>query len=279
MQIVKKGKYYYLKHSVRMGNKVTSKDKYLGSKIPPDIDLIRKKFLSDLNKDLIDKFDKIKSNFQIDWAKTPKSIREEQLKELSIAFTYNTNAIEGSTITLSETRMIINDEKAPSKSLNDIKETEAHSNVFLAMMEKNQMITESLLLNWHREIFSETKPDMSGKYRDYLVRVGDYVAPDWQDVKDLIRGLVRFINQDKSNPVNLSARAHFRFESIHPFGDGNGRIGRLLMNQILWHAGYPILIVEYKKRNSYYRAFQKGEEGFVNYFFRRYLSVHKRYLK
>ena len=94
-----------------------------------------------------------------------------------------------------------------------------------------------------------------------------------------MRDLIKFINHENLNPVDLAARAHYRFESIHPFGDGNGRVGRLLMNHIIWHAGYPILIIEYRKRNSYYRAFQKGEECFVNYFFRRYVSVHKRYLK
>ena len=120
---------------------------------------------------------------------------------------------------------------------------------------------------------------LSGKYRDYLVRVGGYITPDWQEVDKLMNSLVMFISSSKMNPVELAARAHYRFESVHPFGDGNGRIGRLLMNYILWYSGYPMLIIEYKKRSSYYKAFKKGEDGFVNYFVRRYLAVNKKRLK
>ena len=69
--------------------------------------------------------------------------------------------------------------------------------------------------------------------------------------------LIEFINKPNTNPVELAARAHYRFEKTHPFGDGNGRVGRILMNHILWHAGYPMLIIEYKKRKSYYKALEK----------------------
>ena len=133
-------------------------------------------------------------------------------------------------------------------------------------------------MRWHKEIFGETKKDIAGKFRDYLVMVGEYRAPDWQDVKRLMNDLVKFVNRSikNTNPVELAAKCHYKFEKIHPFGDGNGRIGRLLMNHILWHLGYPILIIEYKKRKSYYKALGKDEKGFLNYFFRRYLAVHKK---
>jgi Fic family protein len=277
-----KGKkiYYYLEHSARKGKRVIKKEKYLGSEIPKNIDKIKEEFKSELKKDFYSKLEKIKRHFQAEWKRIPKDVREKELEEISIAFTYNTNAIEGSTITLEEAREIIHDKISPNKPLRDVKETEKHSKVFLEMLKKNEKITKDLLLNWHREIFGETKQDISGKFRDYLVRVGPYLAPDWQDVEDLMKNLINFIDKNQDiNPVELSGIAHYKFESIHPFGDGNGRIGRLLMNHILWHSGYPMLIIEYKKRASYYKAFTKGQEGFVNYFLRRYLSVHKRRLK
>jgi Fic family protein len=81
------------------------------------------------------------------------------------------------------------------------------------------------------------------------------------------------------NPVELALREHYKFERIHPFGDGNGRVGRIIMNSILWHSSYPMLIIEYKKRRSYYKALQKDEEGFTNYFLRRYMAINKRRIK
>ena len=275
-----KKEYYYLEHSIRKGKKVEKKERYLGTSIPKDISKIKEKFNKELKANLYSKLEKIKENFQIEWKRIPESVKEKELEEISIAFTYNTNAIEGSTITLEEAREIIHDKISPNKPLRDVRETEFHSKIFLQMLKKEEKITETLLLKWHKEIFGETKPDIAGKFRDYLVRVGPHLAPDWQDINDLIKKFITFIEENKKmNLVELSGRAHYQFEKIHPFGDGNGRIGRLLMNFILWHNKYPMLIIEYKKRKSYYKALQKDEDGFVSYFIRRYLSVHKKRLK
>ena len=276
MKIIKKKKgkkeYFYLKKSFRKGNKIITKEKYLGKEIPKNIEEIKKEF----QKELYEKIENIKNNFQKEWKRLPETVKKKEKEEIAISFTYNTNAIEGSTITLEEAREIIHDKISPNKPLRDVKETEAHSKVFLEMLENKNKISNELLLKWHKEIFKDTKQDIAGKYRDYLVRVADHIAPDWQDVKKLMNELIKFINDKEINPVELSAKAHYRFEKIHPFGDGNGRIGRLLMNHILWHLGYPMLIIEYKKRKSYYKAISKDEESFVKYFIRRYLTIHKK---
>ena len=276
MRIIKRKKgnleYFYLQHSYRDGNRVITKERYIGKEIPQNIEKIEE----ELKVDLYGKLAKIKENFQKEWQKYPESVKEKEKEQIAIAFTYNTNAIEGSTITLEDAQEIIHDKVSPKKSLRDVKETEAHSKVFLDMLAKREEMSNDLMLRWCKEIFGETKPDIAGKYRDYPVRVGNYRAPDWQDVKGLMNKLIQFINENKINPVELSAKAHYRFERVHPFGDGNGRIGRLLMNYILWHNKYPMLIIEYKKRRTYYKALQKDEEGFVSYFLRRYLAVHKK---
>ncbi len=273
-------RYFYLKHSKRKGDRIITKEKYLGAEIPVDIEEISSKFKKEVGLGLNKKLEAIKKNFQNEWKRIPESAKKRELEEISIAFTYNTNAIEGSTITLAETREIVHDKISPNKSLRDVRETEAHSEIFLAMLSKKEEITNALLLRWHEEIFGMTKSDIAGKFRDYLVRVGPYLAPDWQEVKKMMNELISFISNNKHmNSVELSARAHYKFEKVHPFGDGNGRIGRLLINHILWHSGHPMLIIEYKKRKSYYRALQGDEQRFVSYFMRRYLTVHKkRYL-
>ncbi|MEK6913732.1 MAG: Fic family protein [Nanoarchaeota archaeon] len=286
MRIITKKKgskiYFYLQHSLRKGDRVITKEKYLGTEVPKDIDNLILQFKKEVQEGINKKLELIKKNFQSEWKKIPESARERELEEISIAFTYNTNAIEGSTITLDDAREIIKNNLSPNnKSLRDVKETEFHNKVFLQMLKKDEKITKELLFKWHKGVFGETKSDIAGKFRDYLVRVGPHLAPDWQDIENLMKDFIEFLNEDgKMNPVELAGRAHYKFEKIHPFGDGNGRIGRLLMNFILWHEKYPMLIIEYKKRKSYYKALQKDEEHFVNYFIRRYLTVHKkRYLK
>jgi len=280
MHVIKRKKgraeYFYLQHSFRQDGKVVTRERYLGKSIPDDIEEIKVELRREAKEALSEKLERIKSRFQVEWARHPDSAREKEFQEIAIAFTYNTNAIEGSTITLEETRQILEDKIAPSKPLADIRETEAHAKVFLQMLKADERMSEDLLLKWHKEIFRETKPELAGKFRDYMVRVGPNVAPDWREMEKLVKQLMIFVNESEFNPVETAARAHYIFEKIHPFGDGNGRIGRLLMNSILWKQGYPMLIVEYRKRGSYYRALQRTEDGFARYFTRRYLSVHKR---
>lgn len=276
MRIIKKGNYFYLRHSFRKEGKVVTREKYLGKVVPKDIEKLKQKLRKESQKLLYEKLEKIRASFKKEWKKYPKSAKQREKEEIAIAFTYNTNAIEGSTITLEETREIIVDKIAPNKSLKDIRETEAHFRVFLNILDKQEKISKHSVLKWHKEIFGETKADIAGRFRDFPVRVGIHIAPDWQDVEQLMKELIKFVNKSELNPAELAARAHYKFEKIHPFGDGNGRIGRLIINHVLWYNSYPMLIIEYTKRRSYYKALQRDEDGFVNYFLRRYLAVHKK---
>ena len=280
MNIVKKNKAYYLKHSFRKEGRVITKERYLGKKIPGDIERLKKKFLEECNQEyLYPSLEKIKNEFQKEWKKYPKSMQEKVTEQIAVAFTYNTNAIEGSTITLEETQEILEHNISPNKPLRDVKETEAHAKIFLTMLQEKKCISIDLLLRWHKQLFQDTKQDISGKFRDYLIKVGVYRAPDWQDVAELMKSLMVFYNKNsKMHPIELAGRMHYRFEKIHPFGDGNGRIGRLLMNSILWKSGYPMLIIEYKKRKAYYKALEKDEGGFLQYFIRTYVKVHKKHI-
>ncbi len=279
----KKGKktYFYLKHSIRKDSKIISIEKYLGASIPKDIEGIKRDFVKRLNLDVDTDLRAIKKNFQANWKNLPSSVKEKNKEEIAITFTYNTNAIEGSTITLDETRGIVHDKIAPNKPIRDIKETEAHSRVFLEMLNKREDISSSLILKWHKEIFQETKQDIAGKFRKYLVTIGGHIPPDWRKVRREMKNInlyMRRSKRDGMNPVELAAKVHYRFEKLHPFGDGNGRIGRLVMNHILWHRGYPMLIIEKKRRTAYYKSLRGDENKFVKYFIRRYLKAHKKFL-
>jgi Fic family protein len=166
---------------------------------------------------------------------------------------------------------------SPNKALGDVQESINHSKVFLKVINEKRDLSLSLLLEWHKELFQETKQDIAGRLRDYSVSVGNYRAPDWQDLKKLLTDFFNFYKKNKRifHPVELAARLHYKFEKIHPFGDGNGRIGRLIIAYILMKCGYPLLVISYKKRRSYYHALEKDENKFFQYFITRYISTFK----
>jgi Fic family protein len=123
------------------------------------------KLMREPRENLTKKLRKIRNSFEKEWKQTPESAKQKELQEIAIAFTYNTNAIEGSTITLEEARLILEDKVAPNKPLKDIRETESHAKTFLEMLTTKEEISEMLFLKWHKTIFEETKPDIAGQFR------------------------------------------------------------------------------------------------------------------
>jgi len=282
--------YYYLEHSYRENGKVNKKVKYLGKKIPKNIDQLKEELLTEFFQDLwFIKFYKIKQQYSKEKKRIPKSVDKKELENFTIRFTYNTNKIEGSTLTLRETALLLEKGITPSRRpIEDVKETEKHKKVFYEMLSYNKEITLPTILQWHKELFEETKKDEAGKIRTYPVEIsGSRYKPPYPIELDFL--LTEFFdwykkNRNKTHPVYLAALVHLKFVTIHPFGDGNGRISRLFMNYILNKHGCPMIIIDYNDRNSYYRALErsqlnKDETIFTQWFFKRYIKEFENYLK
>ncbi len=287
---INKKTYYYIEHSYRKNGKVLKKEKYLGAKIPKNIGKLKDELLMEVYEELWFKnFNIIKNNYHKNLKKMPESIQEKELETFAIEFTYTSNKIEGSTLTHLETALLLEKGISPAnRPIEDIKEAEQHKEVFYDMVRYDKKIDISTLIHWHKKLFQFTKKDKAGLIRTYPIRIGGsrHIPPAPFELDLLIKEFINWYNQNKNkmHPVHLAALVHFRFVSIHPFGDGNGRITRLFMNYVLHKNGYPMLIIDYMDRRSYYNALEtsnvKGDESiFTLWFFRRYLKENKEYLK
>lgn len=287
-KIIGKQAYYYLEHSFRADGKVQKKEKYLGKEIPKDIEAIRKQFVSEIYKDnWFKQFDKIKENFSKEQRKIPFSAKEKEMQTFVTKFTYNTNRIEGSRLTLRETADLLEKGISPQKPIADIKETEAHKKVFYEMLSYKKDLSMQIVLYWHKKLFENTKSDIAGKIRTYQVEISGskFIPPMPAELDFLLKEFFGWYNKnkDKLHPVELSALVHLKFVRIHPFSDGNGRISRLMMDFVLNKKGFPMLDIKYEKRNSYYNALErvhlkKNEAIFLNWFLRRYLKEYRKYI-
>lgn len=281
--------YYYLQHSFRVNGKVRNKEKYLGRKIPKTIEKIKREIISEIYKEnWFDKFDTIKENFLKEQETIPKSAKEKNTENFAIKFTYDTNRIEGSTLTLRETANLLEKGISPQKPISDIKEAECHKKVFYEMLDYEKELSYQIILYWHKKLFENTKQDIAGKIRNHQVAISGskFIPPAPFELDLLLREFFKWYNKNKTklHPVELSALVHLKFVSIHPFSDGNGRISRILMNFILNKNQFPMLNISYENRNSYYNALErsqtkKDDNIFLLWFFRRYIKENKRYLR
>jgi Fic family protein len=283
-------KYYYMEHTLRVGKNFDIKRKYLGSKPPENIDELKEKFLYELFTEIYDKdLENIKNSWNKEYKNYPKSSKDKYIESFMIKFTYNTNKIEGSTLTLKETADLLQEQITPrNKSLKDVKETEAHKKVFYQMLEQKNKLNLGTVLHWHKELFKETDPEIAGIIRSHPVGIArsKVELPLPAELEWLLKDFFVWYNKyyGKINPVVLAALVHLKFVSIHPFSDGNGRISRLMMNHTLNSLGYPMLNIEYSNRNAYYNALERSQtkqkdETFTFYIVKRYTKEYKKTTK
>lgn len=189
-----------------------------------------------------------------------KSIKDS----LSIEWTYNSNSIEGNTLTLQETKMVIEDGfTIKGKSLREHFEVVNHQEAieFVESLASNEYVLKKLdILSIHHLVLQKIEKDFAGKYRTSGVRISgaNFVPPNALKVDEFVSELIDFANDSEVNILIRSAIFHHRFVWIHPFFDGNGRTARLLLNLILMKSGFPPAIILKNDRKKYYDALNQA---------------------
>jgi Fic family protein len=197
----------------------------------------------------------------------PASLLESLQLDWEVTHTYNSNAIEGSTLTLGETKAILLDGITISgKPLREHLEAVNHRTA-MRLMDRFAAhaapLQEHEILELHKCILTGIQDADAGRYRDVRVRVvgSNRLFPNPAKVRELMLEFVQHVNTLEVHPILRASRAHFGLVHIHPFVDGNGRTARLLMNLLLIRAGFPPALVPFEARGRYYDALEAANDS------------------
>lgn len=197
----------------------------------------------------------------------PPTVVAELRSRFDVQFTYNSNAIEGNTLTLSETEMVIRAGiTIQGHPLVEHLEAVGHAQAidYLETLAGEEAMGEREIRELHGLILRSIDPRTAGVYRSVDVKAAgtNYEYPSHFLVRELMAGFHQWLQASGNlHPVDRAARAHLEFVAIHPFSDGNGRTARLLMNLLLLRAGYPIAIIANTQREAYIDAIVLHQTG------------------
>lgn len=216
-----------------------------------------------ITKDRIRKLKEEYDHLKIGKESLLKIIDEAEIAES----VYNSNAIENSTLTLPETEKILL-ELAISRniSLREVFEAKNLARVMEYIRTKSQEeeLTEKMVLFLHKMLIENINESISGRFRKEheYVRIGTHIAPAPENIERMIeKALVSYSSDHETYFADKIANFHLYFETIHPFNDGNDRIGRVIINYQLYRLGFPGIIIRDKEKKLYYRSFDEYRDN------------------
>ena len=209
----------------------------------------------------------------------PVSAVKKLKEQFEIEMTYNSNAIEGNSLTLKETYLVINEGLTiKGKPLKDHLEAKNHQEALEYLYDmvdsnKKNTFSENLIRSLNQIVQQNIDKEWAGRYRNSAVIIGgaDHRPPEALEIPKMMSNLIDWVgdNKKKMHPVELASILHHKLVYIHPFFDGNGRTSRLAMNIILMQAGFPLVIVMKNDRKRYYKTLSLADKGdyalFVNF--------------
>lgn len=209
-----------------------------------------------------DRIKKLKEEY--DRLKIGKDLLLEIIDEAEIAESvYNSNAIENSTLTLKETEKILLEmEVSRNVSLREVFEAKNLARVMEYIRAKSQgeELSEEMILLLHKILLGNIDESISGQFRkkSEYVRVGAHIAPAPEHIRRMVEQvLIQYSSDNQTYFTDKIALFHLDFETIHPFNDGNGRIGRAIANYQLYRLGFPGIIIRDKEKKLYYKSFDE----------------------
>lgn len=221
------------------------------------------KFIIDLDDDYFEEVDSLKRKLD-----SKRPIPKETLKSLresiNLEWTYNSNGIEGNTLTLRETQVVLEGITVGGKSIKEHLEAINHEKAILFLddlVKDNEPISEWNIKNIHQLILKDIDNENAGRYRkeNVTIKGATHIPPDYLKVPELMEKLILTYNTwNVYHPIIQAALLHGELVKIHPFVDGNGRTSRLLMNLDLMNSGYNPVIIKKESRLKYYEALDKA---------------------
>ena len=209
-----------------------------------------------------DKIDALKQ--QLDALRPlPKESLRSLHEALVLEWTYHSNAIEGNTLTLKETKVVLEGITVGGKTLREHFEAINHKEAISwieSVVSRDEPFSERLVKSTHQLVLKNINDNNAGRYRQENVMIAgaEHTPPDHYHLPHLMSELVEWYQQQKHHPAERAARLHVDFVGIHPFVDGNGRTARLLMNFDLMTSGYLPVIIRKENRLAYYEALDKA---------------------